>query len=45
MSEAAVEAVHAAICEDNLDDCIDWRGPCVKAVKALSPYMREGGAA
>ena len=38
----AVEAVHAAICEQNLDDCLDpdWRGKCVKAVEAAAPYLR-----
>jgi hypothetical protein len=27
-------AVHAAICEDSPEDCVEWRGACVKAVEA-----------
>lgn len=39
--EKAVQAAHAAICEQNIDDCLDpdWRGKCVKAVEAAAPYM------
>lgn len=38
---AAVQAAHAAICEQRLDDCLDpgWRGKCVKAVEAAAPHM------
>jgi hypothetical protein len=38
----AVKAAHSAICEQNLDDCLDpdWRGKCVKAVEAAAPYLR-----
>lgn len=35
----AVEATHAAICEQNLEDCLEWRGRCVKAVEAAAPHM------
>lgn len=37
----AVRAAHAAICEQNLDDCLDpdWRGKCVKALEAAAPYI------
>lgn len=40
--EEAVQAAHAAICEQNLDDCLDpdWRGKCVKAVEAAAPHIR-----
>jgi len=43
----AVQAAHAAICEQNLDDCMDpdWRGKCVKAVEAAAPYMSSLSAA
>ena len=27
-------AVHAAICEDSPEECVEWRGACVKAVEA-----------
>jgi hypothetical protein len=37
--EAAVEAAHAAICEDSLNDCLEWHGRCVKAVEAAAPHM------
>lgn len=39
--QEAVQAAHSAICEQNLDDCLDpdWRGRCVKAVEAAAPYM------
>jgi hypothetical protein len=37
--EAAVEAAHAVICEDSLDDCLEWRGRCVKAVEAAAPFI------
>lgn len=39
----AVQAAHAAICEQNLDDCLDpdWRGKCVKALEAAAPHMLE----
>lgn len=42
--EKAIQAAHAAICEQNLDDCLDsdWRGKCVKAVEAAAPYMQTG---
>lgn len=38
----AIIAAHAAICEQNLDDCLDpdWRGKCVKAVEAAAPYIQ-----
>jgi hypothetical protein len=39
ISEEAVQAAHAAICEQNFDDCLEWRGRCVKAVEAAAPYM------
>lgn len=37
----AIQAAHAAICEQNIDDCLDpaWRGKCVKAVEAAAPHM------
>ena len=37
----AIQAAHAEICEQNIDDCLDhdWRGKCVKAVEAAAPYM------
>lgn len=35
----AVQAAHAAICEQNFDDCLEWRGRCVKAVEAAAPHM------
>lgn len=38
-SQDAVEAVHRAICEYDLDECLEWRGKCVKAVEAAAPYM------
>ena len=34
-----MQAAHSAICEDNLDDCLEWRGRCVKAVEAAAPHM------
>lgn len=37
--DAAVEAAHRAICEDDLDDCLDWRGRCVKAAEAAAPHL------
>lgn len=39
--EKAIQAAHAAICEQNLDDCLDpgWRGKCVKAVEAAAPII------
>lgn len=39
--EKAIQAAHAAICEQNLDDCLDpgWRGKCVKAVEAATPFI------
>lgn len=38
--EAAVQAVHRAICETSLDDCMEYLGPCVKAVRALLDVSR-----
>lgn len=35
----AVQAAHAAICEQNFDDCLEWRGKCVKAVEAAAPHL------
>ena len=40
ISNEAVEAAHAAICDQNLDDCLEWRGRCVKAVEAAAPIIR-----
>jgi hypothetical protein len=39
--EKAIQAAHAAICEQNIEDCLDpdWRGKCVKAVEAAAPHM------
>lgn len=44
--EEAVRAAHAAICEQNIDDCLDpdWRGKCVKSVEAAAPYILAGSA-
>jgi hypothetical protein len=37
----AVEAIHAAICEESLEDHMDpqWPGRCVKAAQAAAPYL------
>ena len=37
----AVEAIHAAICEESLEDHMDpvWPGRCVKAAQAAYPYI------
>jgi len=45
--DKAVQAAHAAICEQNIDDCLDpeWRGKCVKAVEAAAPYQEIARAA
>jgi hypothetical protein len=42
ISDEAVEAAHRAICEDDLEYCLDWRGKCVKAVEAAAPHMLAG---
>ena len=33
---AQVEAVHRALCYDNLDECFEERGLCVRAVRAIA---------
>ena len=41
-AEKAVEAAHAAICEDSLSDCLDldWGGgKCYRAVHAALPHL------
>lgn len=45
--EAAVEAIHGAICNESLEDHLDpdWPGRCVKALDAAVPYMRSLWAA
>lgn len=40
ISNEAMQAAHAAICEENFDDCLEWRGKCVKAVEAAAPIIR-----
>ena len=37
----AIEAIHAAICEESLEDHLDpeWPGRCVKAAQAAYPYI------
>lgn len=42
IAQEAIEAVHAAICEESLADHLDpmWRGRCVKAVEAAAPFLR-----
>ena len=37
----AIEAIHAAICEESLEDHMDpaWPGRCVKAVQAAAPHL------
>ena len=39
--DKAVVAVHRAICEDSLEECIEWDGRCVQAIEAAAPYMME----
>lgn len=41
--EKAIQAAHAAVCEQSLDDCLDpdWRGKCVKAVEAAAPHIKS----
>ena len=36
-----ITAAHAAICEQNIDECLDpdWRGKCVKAVEAAASIL------
>ncbi|MHD0300143.1 hypothetical protein RCF19_30005 [Rhodococcus qingshengii] len=29
-------AVHAAICDDSPNECIEWGGKCVRAIEALT---------
>lgn len=43
ISDEAVEAAHRAICEDDLDECLEWRGKCVKALEAAAPHMIASG--
>ena len=31
-----IEAVHAAICDDSPNECIEWGGNCVRAVDAIN---------
>jgi len=45
ITEEAVQAAHSAICEENLDDCLEWRGKCVKAVEAAAPLIRADAKA
>lgn len=40
--EKAVQAAHSAICEQNFEDCLEWRGKCVKAVEAAAPHVLRG---
>ena len=37
----AVEAIHAVICEESLEDHMDpqWPGRCVKAAQAAAPHL------
>ena len=35
-------AVHVAICEDSPEDCVGWRGACVKAVEAVRDALLGG---
>lgn len=37
----AIEAIHAAICEESLEDHMDpvWPGRCVKAAQAAAPHL------
>lgn len=37
-AKAILEA-HMAICEDSYNDCIEYRGACVKAVKAIAATL------
>ena len=44
--EAAARAIHAAICEESLEDHLDpaWPGKCVRAAKAAAPHLAEDRA-
>lgn len=37
----AIEAIHAAICEESFEDHMDpeWPGRCVKAAQAAAPHL------
>ena len=37
----AIQAIHAAICEESFEDHMDpeWPGRCVKAAQAAAPYL------
>jgi hypothetical protein len=37
----AIQAIHAAICEESLEDHMDpaWPGRCVKAAQAAHPHI------
>lgn len=33
MDDATI-AVHGAVCESSPEECVEWRGPCVRAMEA-----------
>jgi len=35
----AIEQAHMAICEDSYEDCLEWRGRCVKAVNRITEKL------
>jgi hypothetical protein len=39
--DEAVEAIHAVICEESMEDHMDpdWPGRCVKAAQAAAPHI------
>lgn len=40
--DAIREAVHIAICEDSPEECVEWRGKCVKAAEASARALGLG---
>jgi hypothetical protein len=44
MSEASAEGraileAHKAICEDSVNDCLEYYGNCIKAVEAIATHL------
>ena len=37
-------AVHVALCEDSPEECVEWRGACVKAVEAARVAILGGAS-
>jgi CO dehydrogenase/acetyl-CoA synthase delta subunit len=43
IQERLILEAHRAICEDSYEECVEWRGRCVKSFEAMLSALKASG--